>query len=125
MASISEDLPAPVGPVMAKRSREAKSIVARRRKAVKPSSSSFSGFTGDLVVESAKERKSGVAGSATATTAAGVETGEELGGGAAAAFETGRFRLAGADWSDSLDVDGVGQVLADDRGEVGERGVDI
>ena len=43
-ASMSDDLPAPVGPVMAKRSRPERSRASFSRKEVKPSTSSLSGL---------------------------------------------------------------------------------
>ena len=46
MASMTLDLPAPVGPVSANRSTPSKSTTVRSRKAVKPSSSSRTGLTG-------------------------------------------------------------------------------
>src|SRR5687767_11356938 len=48
MASITLDLPAPVGPVRAKRSAPSKSISTGSRKAVKPATSRRSGRIGGL-----------------------------------------------------------------------------
>src|SRR5437667_7334849 len=55
MASISEDLPAPVGPVIANRSSCSKSTTVRWRKAVKPSMSSLSGLTALLFQQLAEQ----------------------------------------------------------------------
>src|SRR5213080_1739716 len=56
MASTSVVLPAPVGPLIAKRSRPEKSISARFLKAVSPCTASLLGRTGNFLVELVEER---------------------------------------------------------------------
>src|ERR1035441_3310163 len=57
MASSSEVFPAPVCPVIAKRSKQRKSISLRSRKEVNPSSSSFIGRILCLVIQPVKRLK--------------------------------------------------------------------
>src|SRR3972149_4138658 len=107
-----DDLPAPVGPVMANRSRFLRSRQVGPRKAVKPSSSSFSGrmllLAEQVPEEGQRLRRRLVA----AAQLAGVELGERLAGAQALPPLCGRrrlVRLAGA-----LDVHGRWQDLADE-----------
>src|SRR3990172_10283633 len=60
MASTSELLPAPVGPVIANRSRSEKSISTGSRYEVRPWMWSLSGFMRDLVVKALEEGQQGL-----------------------------------------------------------------
>jgi hypothetical protein len=120
-----EDLPAPVRPQIAKRSREVKSITVRLRKAVKPSSSSLSGLTSHLIVQSLEELEGPIGRGVTAAFAAAVEIGKQLDGRAAVIAGTDGVGFRSGCQADALDMDGVRQVLADDGGQVGEGNVDI
>src|SRR3990172_9868787 len=117
MASMSDDLPAPVGPVIAKRSRSARSRQVGARKAVKPSSSSFSGRMLLLAEQAAEEGQALRRRLVAAAELTGVEPREQLDGPQADALRRrrrGLLRPAGA-----LDVDGGGQDVAHHLGQVG------
>src|SRR6266545_4602112 len=119
-----EDLPAPVGPQIAKRSREVKSITVRLRKAVKPSSSSFSGLTGHLIVQSLEELEGPFGRGVTAAFAAAVEIGKELDGRAPVITGNDGVGFRPGCQANAFDVDGVRQVLTNDGGQVSEGNVD-
>src|SRR5215217_5716441 len=80
MASIKDDLPAPVGPVTANRSSWLRSRQVGCLKAVKPSSSSRSGLISLLVQQAPEQRHRFLRRRAAAAVGAGVEALEQLDG---------------------------------------------
>lgn len=114
MASSSDVLPAPVGPVMANRSRAEKSSRAASRKLVNPASSSLTGRMSHLLVQFAEQgdqftRRGGV-------VARAIEGGEEFGW-----FER-RWQGRGRSWflRAVADIDGVREAAAKLGGKTGQ-----